>query len=126
MDSRLLPRRRVGDAKNDAWTHLASLSSHGRGFRGGRCLELDPSLDARRPAWERKQWRLSERGSWFVNVRGLNVTVFATRRGWGIKVEQRFATAAKAKAKAFEALVWAEQNWPGNSRHPVAPQGARA
>ena len=72
-----------------------------------------------------------------MNVRGFNVVVFGSRKGYGIRIEQRygtrcqfgkqrFKTAAEAKARAFEALIWAEQNWPGNSRHPVAPQGARA
>ena len=56
------------------------------------------------------------------------IVIFGSRKGWGIKVEQRYGTRCQfgKQAKAFDALAWAEQNWPGNSRHPVAPQEARA
>ena len=97
---------------------------------------MSTSLTARRLAWARREWRRSERGSWFTNHRGYNITVFPTRRGWGIRVvqrngdcqqfgKQRFESAAVAKARAFDALRWCEHHWGGNGRYPAPPpQGA--
>ena len=56
-----------------------------------------------------------------LNVRGFNVVVFGSRKGYGIKISQRFgdrcqfgrkryATAAQPSA-AFTALLWCEQTW---------------
>lgn len=82
---------------------------------------------ARRLTWARKQWRTSEN---FVNVRGFNVTVFSSRKGYGIRISQRygsrcqfgrrrFATRAAAQAAAFDALIWAERTWGGNGRYEL-------
>ena len=84
---------------------------------------------ARRRNWLARQWRTSENGNAFTNARGFNVVVFPTRKGYGIKVEQRygercqfgkqrFETATEAKARAFEALLWAEREW-GNGRYDL-------
>ena len=92
-------------------------------------------LATRRLNWAARQWWRSERGSWFVNARGFNVTVFSTRRGYGIKVEQRFgscrqfgkqrfATAAEAKERAFDALEWAAKHW-GSGRYSLTNDRSR-
>jgi hypothetical protein len=92
----------------------------------------------RRLTWAGKRWRESWHGNSFLNTRGFNIVVFGSRKGWGIKVEQRFgarvqfgrkryATRAEAQAAAFEALLWAEQSWAGNGRYdtPAADGGRR-
>ena len=95
---------------------------------------LAKRLEARRQNWSGREWRTSERGSLFTNVRGFNVIVFGTRKGWGIRVaqrygdrqqfgKQRFETAAEAKARAFDALIWAERAWGGNGRYDLRESG---
>jgi hypothetical protein len=90
-------------------------------------VAAEKSLAVRRQNWSGRQWRTSENGNAFTNVRGFNIVVFGSRKGWGIKVEQRygerlqfgkqrFETAAEAKARAFDALIWAERAWGGNGR----------
>jgi hypothetical protein len=85
------------------------------------------AVEKRRQNWTTRQWRSSERGNSFTNVRGFNITVFGSRKGYGIKIEQRYgercqfgkqryATRAEACAAAFTALIWAEQAWGGNGR----------
>jgi len=87
-----------------------------------------PGLNIRRQNWTTRRWRVSEHGNAFLNVRGFNIVVFGSRKGWGIKIEQRYGercqfgkrrypTCAEAKAAAFEALMWAEQKWGGNGRY---------
>ena len=93
-------------------------------------------LAARRQSWTSRPWRASEHGNAFVNVRGFNIVVFGSRKGWGIRIQQRygdrhqfgkrrFETRAEAQAAAFKALVWAERAWGGNGRYdlpgPPAP-----
>jgi hypothetical protein len=79
--------------------------------------ELGGQAVARVRAWQR-----------LLNVRGYNIVVFGSRKGWGIKIEQRYgdrrqfglkryATRAEAQAAAFRALLWAEQAWAGNGRY---------
>ena len=95
---------------------------------------MGTSLATRRQNWAARQWRRSERGSWFVNARGFNIVVFRSRKGWGIKIEQRYGTrcqfgrkryaaAAEAKTRAFDALVWAERKWGGNGRYSLTNDG---
>lgn len=92
----------------------------------------DP-IEQRRQTWSRRPWRQSERGNAFLNVRGFNVTVFASRKGYGIKIAQRYgqhlqfgkrryATRVEAQAAAFDALVWAEGAWGGNGRYEITSQ----
>jgi hypothetical protein len=80
------------------------------------------SLAIRRRNWSARQWRMSQRGNLFLNTGGFNIVIFASRKGWGIKVEQRYgsrlqfgheryATCVDAQRAAFEALIWAERNW---------------
>jgi hypothetical protein len=90
----------------------------------------DRALATRRQNWLTKHWRTSERGNSFLNVRGFNITVFPSRKGYGIKIEQRYggrcqwgkqryATRALASAAAFDALIWAERTWHGNGRYEL-------
>ena len=95
------------------------------------------SLAARRENWSRKEWRTSERGNAYINVAGLNITLFGSRRGWGIRIRQRlghrcqygrnrYQTLAEAKTASFEALLWAQKTWGGSGRYDLpATQGAR-
>jgi hypothetical protein len=96
----------------------------------------DRALVARRQNWSARAWRKSENGNSFVNVRGYNIVVFGGRRGWGIKIEQRygsrwqfgkrrFETRAEAQAAAFDALLWAERAWGGNGRYQLPGEGAQ-
>ena len=97
----------------------------------------DKSLVTRRQTWSSKIWRASEHGNSFINVRGFNIVVFGSRKGWGIKIEQRygercqfgklrFETRAEAQAVAFDALLWAEQTWGGNGRYDLPGSPAAA
>jgi hypothetical protein len=87
-------------------------------------------LAARRQSWASRTWQTSERGSSFVNVRGFNIVVFGSRKGYGISIRQRygerscfgklrFETRVAAQAAAFEALLWAERTWGGNGRYDL-------
>jgi hypothetical protein len=86
------------------------------------------SLTTRRRNWPRKPWRTSENGNLFLNTRGFNIVVFGSRKGWGIKIEQRYgarcqfgrkryAMRSDAQRASFDALIWAEQTWAGNGRY---------
>lgn len=88
------------------------------------------SVAVRRLHWPARQWRTSQNGNVFVNVRGFNLVVFGTRKGYGVKIEQRygercqwgkqrFRTRTEAQAAAFEALLWAERKWGGNGRYEL-------
>ena len=90
----------------------------------------DKSLVTRRQTWSSKIWRASEHGNSFINVRGFNIVVFGSRKGWGIKIEQRygercqfgkrrFETRVEAQAAAFDALLWAERTWHGSGRYDL-------
>jgi hypothetical protein len=68
------------------------------GYRGRTSMGAD--LVARRRNLAARQWRRSERGSWFVNARGFNVVVFGSRKGWGIRIEQRYETATSSASSA--------------------------
>jgi hypothetical protein len=87
-------------------------------------------IAVRRKSWAARPWRTSEHGNSFVNVRGFNIVVFGSRKGWGISITQRygdrrqfgklrFETRALAQAAAFEALIWAERTWGGNGRYDL-------
>ena len=87
-------------------------------------------LKQRRATWDRMAWHTSEHGSSFVNVRGFNVVVYSTRRGYGIKIEQRFGdkwhfgteryhTRLAAQLAAFDDLLACEQRWGGNGRYDL-------
>jgi hypothetical protein len=102
-----------------------------------RPVKPDKRLTARRESWLRRPWRASENGNSFMNVRGFNVVVFASRKGYGIKIEQRygercqfgkrrFATRREAQITAFEALLWAEDEWGGNGRYDLPSAAPRA
>jgi hypothetical protein len=86
--------------------------------------------DVRRQTWARRAWRVSEHGNAFLNVRGFNIVVFGSRKGYGIKIQQRYGerlqfgkrryeTRIEAQAAAFDALVWAERAWGGNGRYDL-------
>jgi hypothetical protein len=90
----------------------------------------DKRIAARRQNWSTKCWRASEHGNAFINVRGFNITVFGSRKGYGIRISQRYGercqfgkrryeTRVEAQAAAFDALVWAEQTWHGNGRYDL-------
>ena len=95
------------------------------------------NLAARRLNWAARQWRRSERGNWFVNARGFNIVVFRSRKGWGIKVEQRYGSRCqfgqsathRAEAKAPPLTRSTGPSRIGTATdaiRPVAtPQGAR-
>ena len=85
------------------------------------------AVEKRRANWAGRKWRTSEKGSSFTNVRGFNIVVFGSRKGYGITIKQRYGTKwqwgkrryptrEEAKAAAFTALIWAEQAWGGNGR----------
>jgi hypothetical protein len=93
-------------------------------------MNAPKSLAARRLNWAARQWRTSEHGNSYLNVRGFNVVVFGSPKGWGIKIEQRYgvrcqfglkryATRAEAQAAAFDALIGAEKAWAGNGRYDL-------
>jgi hypothetical protein len=99
-------------------------------------MNAEKKLAARRLNWSARTWRTSERGNSYVRVRGYCIVVFPTRKGWGVKVEQRlgdrrcqfglkrYATRAEAQAAAFDALLWAERIWGGNGRYEVPTSAA--
>jgi hypothetical protein len=87
-------------------------------------------LAVRRAGWAGRQWHTSEHGNAYLNVRGFNLVVFGTRKGYGIRIsqrygerqqwgKQRFPTRVEAQAAAFEALIWAERTWGGNGRYDL-------
>lgn len=95
---------------------------------------LEKRIASRRETWPAKIWRASEHGNAFVNVRGFNIVVFGSRKGWGIRISQRYGdrqqfgkrryeTRLEAQAAAFDALLWAERTWRGNGRYDL-PTGA--
>jgi hypothetical protein len=95
------------------------------------------SLIVRRRTWLQREWHTSESGNSYVNVRGFNVVVFGTRKGYGIKVEQRygdrcqfgrrrFETRREAQIAAFDALLWAQDHWGGNGRYDLPSSAAAA
>jgi hypothetical protein len=95
---------------------------------GDRAREA--KIAARRQSWAGRQWRTSEHGNSFVNVRGYNIVVFGSRKGWGISItqrygerrqfgKQRYSSRVAAQAAAFEALLWAERTWGGNGRYDL-------
>jgi hypothetical protein len=69
---------------------------------------------SRRARWLTRKWRVSEKGSEYLNVDGANITIFCYRCGpkkglWGYKVDDSFSrrafiSAAAAKLAAFDAL----------------------
>jgi hypothetical protein len=75
----------------------------------------------RRRSWAQRNWRLSERGSHYVNTEGYNLTVFQKGRHWVIKITNRasgmsqigrksYISEDEAKAAALNALLWAKEH----------------
>ena len=68
------------------------------------------NLAIRRSRWLCRRWRTSAKGNHYLNVRGRNVGVFLSRRGWVWWVGRTFsrrhyATSDKAKLALFDELA---------------------
>lgn len=79
----------------------------------------------RRGRWLDRKWKISQKGNPYINVDGMNITVFCRPDGsWGGKIEdrttaqaitarRRYTTEDQAKLAAFDAMIFLknEKGW---------------
>lgn len=81
------------------------------------------TLARRRKTWERRQWKVSSKGNWFLNAEGYNLVIAPNGKNWRVIVSNRSSGASQAGRTAYEresdaklaaltALLWAKEHLP--------------
>jgi hypothetical protein len=79
----------------------------------------------RRKTWEKRDWKTSAKGNYYLNTEGFNLTIFkmleAGEQCWGLRIthrksgraqfsRRRYKSEELAKRAALDALIWAKEH----------------